>query len=498
VLRRDRTQTPSDAPDERPLAIVERVGSALRLAAVDARAAAGGCASGMALAAARAVCPSLRVVPAAPHEDAGLLDAVADWCDRYTPLVALDPPQGLLLDVSGCAQLFGGEAALLAELLDGLRGQGFEARAAIADAAGPARALAWFTLGGVAPSGEERGVVAALPVAALGLDEPVRLGLARAGLKTIGEVAVRERAELSARFGAHLLAALDATLGIADPPISPRRPAPSFVVEQRFAEPIATVEAALATLAALADALARRLEAAGQGLRFAEVAFFRADGKVERVGLGVGAATRDPKLLMRLFRERLDALADPLDPGFGYDLMRLSALAAEPLVPRAPAFDPRDRERAELAELVDRLAARHGRTRVLRLRPQDAHRPEAEAAFEPAQGFCEAQGSWAPDGEGRNPRPLRLFATPEPIEALAEIPDGPPLRFTWRRATHHVVRAEGPERIALEWWRPGEAAPTRDYYRVEDSFGARFWIYRDGLYGREALHPRWRLHGLFA
>ncbi|WP_164919459.1 Y-family DNA polymerase, partial [Hansschlegelia zhihuaiae] len=339
ILRRERAQTPSAAPDERPLAIVERVGSALRLSAVDARAAAGGCAAGMALAAARAVCPALRVVPAAPHEDAELLEVVADWCDRYTPLVALDPPQGLLLDVSGCAQLFGGEAALLAGLVGALRGRGFEARAAIADAAGPARALAWFTGGGVAPPGEERRLVAALPVAALALDEPGRLGLLRAGLKTVGEVAVRGRSELGARFAAGFLAALDATLGIADPPISPRRPAPSFVVERRFAEPIATVEAALASLAALADALARRLEAAGQGLTAAEAALFRADGKVERVDLGTGAPTRDPKLLMRLFGERLDALADPLDPGFGYDLMRLSALAAEPLVPRAPAFD---------------------------------------------------------------------------------------------------------------------------------------------------------------
>lgn len=492
-----RKERASGAPDERPLVVAERVGAALKLSAVDARAAAGGCAPGMALAQARAICPALRVVPADLHEDARLLKGLADWCDRFTPLVALDPPAGLLLDVSGCGPLFGGEERLAAELAAALERHGFSARLAVADAAGLARALAWFSGGGVAPAGESEALVRRLPVAALGLEEAARTALVRAGLKTVGQVAGRGRAELAARFGAKMVAALDRALGRDDPPISPLRPAPRLVVERRFAEPIASTEAALATLSALADALCGRLEAAGLGLMSAEAAFFRSDGKVERLLVGVGAPGRSPRLLMRLFRERLDALADPLDPGFGYDLVRLSAPEAEPLGAVVRSFDEGAGAEAELAELVDRLAARHGRARVVGLSAVDAHRPEAEARFSPAQGLSEPGRPFARD-EGPPRRPLRLFAVAEPIEVLAEVPDGPPVRFVWRRATHAVIRAEGPERIALEWWRPGEVRPTRDYFRVEDEAGARFWLYRDGLFGREVEHPRWYLHGLFA
>lgn len=471
----------------------------MQVAAADDRAIAGGCKLGGSLAEARAVCANLRVVQADAHEDARLLEALADWCDRYTPLVALDPPHGLLLDVSGCAHFFGGEAAMARDVAEALRARGIRSRTAIAGAAGSAHALAWFSTGGASPPGEEGASVRALPVTALELAEPTRIALIRAGLKTVGDVAGRGRGELAARFGKSLVARLDVALGVVDPPVSPRRPAPCFVAERRFAEPILAIDAALACLRALADALSRRLEAAGQGLQGAEAAFFRADGKVERVALETGAPTRDPDLLLRLFRERLGALADPLDPGFGYDLIRLSAFRAAPLAPKARTFDTREEDQAELAELVDRLATREGRRRVLRWRPQDVHRPEAEARLEPAQGFGEAPAdpfSW--DFEEPPRRPLRMFAHPEPIEVLAEIPDGPPVRFTWRRAVHDVLRAEGPERIALEWWRGGAQPLTRDYFRVEDRLGGRFWIYRDGLFGREAQNPRWYLHGLFA
>ena len=499
MRRNERKLAPRAAPDDRPLAIVEQVSGALRLSAVDARAVANGCAVGAGLSQARAVCPSLQVVRAAPHEDERLLEAIADWCDRYTPLVALDGPHGLLLDVSGCAALFGGEAALLRDLITRLAAHGLSSRVAVAGASGPARALAWFTQGGVAPEGGEAALVRALPIVALGLDETARTALARAGLKSVGAVAGRGRAELAARFGKSLVEALDRTLGVADPPVSPRRPAPSFVVERRFAEPILAVEAAFAALRALAEALARRLELAGRGLQFVEAALFRADGAVRRVGVGVGAPTRDPDLLMRLMRERLDALGDPLDPGFGYDMARLSAFGDVALGPVARAFDRRDEDEQALAELIDRLAAREGRARVLRFVPQDAHRPEAEARLEPAQGFAEDARIWPEPAPGEPPRrPLRLFSSPEPVEVLAEVPDGPPVRFIWRRVVHEVARAEGPERIALEWWRGGAGRLTRDYFRVEDTAGARFWLYRDGLFGRERLHPRWYLHGLFA
>ncbi|WP_020187902.1 DNA polymerase Y family protein [Methylopila sp. 73B] len=504
VRRRERA-VGSDAPDDRPLVIVERQGAALRIVALDAAAEAAGARPGLPLTEARAIRPDLRVVSADAAADRALLTAVADWCDRYTPLVALDPPHGLLLDVAGCAHFFGGEAAMAQDVTEALARQGLTARVTVAGGAGVARALAWFTAGGVPTPEEERARLAALPVAALGPAEAVRTGLARAGLTTLGQLAARGRGELVARFGSGLVAALDQALGRVDPPISPRRPAPVRMIERRFPEPVLTQDAVVAACRALAGALAGRLEAAGEGVTRVEAAFFRADGKVSRISVATGRPTRNPEMLLRLLRERLDALADPIDPGFGFDLVRLSALAVEPLAPEAVSLDPGAAEEGAVAELVDRLAARHGRRRVLRFLAGDVHRPEGEARARPAQAMSAGGGrsaaraaSWPAPSLAEPPRrPLRLFADPEPIEVLAEVPDGPPIRFLWRRVAHAVARAEGPERIALEWWRRDPGALTRDYFRVEDAEGARFWLYRDGLYVREAEHPRWFLHGLF-
>lgn len=503
MRRRERAQG-SDAPDDRPLVVVERQGAALRIVAADAAAEAAGARLGLPLTEARAIRPDLRAVPADAGADHALLTAIADWCDRYTPLVALDPPHGLLLDVSGCAHFFGGEPAMAEEVGRALARQGLTARVAVAGAAGVARALARFTAGGVSAPGEERARLAAVPVAALDPAEAVRTGLARAGLTTLGQLAARGRGELAARFGAGLVTALDRALGHVDPPISPRRPAPARMIERRFPEPVLTQDAVVAACRALAGALAGRLEVTGEGVTRVEAAFFRADGKVSRISVATGRPTRDPEMLLRLLRERLDALADPIDPGFGFDLVRLSALAVEPLAPEAVSLDPGAAEEGAVAELVDRLVARHGRRRVLRFTTRDVHRPEAEARARPAQAAAGGGRSaalaanWPAPSVAEPPRrPLRLFAEPEPIDVLAEVPDGPPIRFLWRRVAHTVARAEGPERIALEWWRRDPRALTRDYFRVEDADGTRFWLYRDGLYVREAEHPRWFLHGLF-
>jgi protein ImuB len=499
LLRREAASSPSGAPDERPLVVVERRANALRLAALDRSAVAAGLRPGMPFAEARAICPALRSVPADPRADSRLLDDVADWCDRYTPLVALDPPDGILLDIAGCAHFFGGEAQMAADIAAALAARGFQARVAVAGAPGPARALARFTTGGVTAPGADAESVKALPIDALEPEEAVRLGLIRAGLNSVGAVAGRARKELAARFGAGLVAALDRVLGVAETPISPRRPAPSFVVERRFAEPVLALDAAIAALRALAGALARRLEASGMGVMAAEAAFFRTDGAAFRTAIATGRPTRDPDLLMRLLRERLDALADPLDPGFGFDLLRLSALRIEPLSPEARSLDAAREEEGAVAALIDSLAARHGRNRVLRYAPADAHRPEAEARLAPAQAKPSPSATAWPLASSEPPRrPLRLFADPEPVDVVAEVPDGPPARFVWRRVVHVVARAEGPERIAPEWWRQAPEALTRDYFRVEDVDGARFWLFRHGLFSQEASHPRWFLHGLFA
>jgi protein ImuB len=220
---------------------------------------------------------------------------------------------------------------------------------------------------------------------------------------------------------------------------------------------------------------------------------------MRRIAIETARPTRDPNIFSRLFREKLDALTDPLDPGFGFDLIRLSANLAQDLKAKNAGLDSHAAE-AEVSFLADKLAARFGSHRVLTFRQQDTHIPEAAAVAVPAQ-YADAQTlPWQPlRRTGAAPRrPLRLFAKPEPIDVLAEVPDGPPLRFRWRRALHQVTRAEGPERIAMEWWRHQEPQPTRDYFRIEDEKGRRFWLYRDGLYARELAHPRWYVHGLFA
>ncbi|MEI9886272.1 MAG: hypothetical protein WDN08_07160 [Rhizomicrobium sp.] len=237
----------------------------------------------------------------------------------------------------------------------------------------------------------------------------------------------------------------------------------------------------------------------GQGARLLEAAFFRSDGIVRRIAVETARPLRDAAVIAKLFRTRLDALSDPLDPGFGFDLVRLAALHTERLVPQSVGLEARPDEDKEIAFLIDRLAARFGSHRVLVFQPQDSHIPEAAGAAVPAQYADATKLAWEKRETGEPPRrPLRLFARPEPIDVIAQIPDGPPASFKWRRLRHSVSKAEGPERIAMEWWQSEEHKPTRDYFRVEDEEGRRFWLFRDGLYGRETLSPKWFVHGLFA
>ncbi|WP_371349109.1 DNA polymerase Y family protein [Ancylobacter sp. IITR112] len=477
--------------------------NALRLAALDRAARRAGLAPGLTLADARARVPDLAVLDHDPAADAAFLEEVADDCDRWTPLVALDMPDGvpdgLMLDITGCAHLFGGEAALRLRLLAHLQRHGLEAHAVIAGTPDAARALARSGKGGVVPPGGEAPAVAGLPVARLGVSADIVTGLSRAGLKTIGDLAARPGTPLAARFGEDLLRRLARTLGREDARLVPRRPLPECIAERRFAEPIARSADIEATLARLVDDLALMLEARGEGGRAFEASFFRTDGAVRRLRIETARPLRDGAALARLWRDRIEALADPLDPGFGFDLVRLGVLRAEKLTPAQVSLDGRAVEEEEVAALIDRLAVRLGRERVLRFLQRDTHDPDRASALVPA-GAAPAPVP-APTLPDVPARPLTLFDPPQPVEALAEVPDGPPLRFRWRRVVHEVARAEGPERLAPEWWRRPDMAPTRDYYRVENREGRRFWLFRAGLYERkahgEADQPRWFVHGLF-
>ena len=473
---------------------------ARRLVAVDEQAAALGLAPGLGLADARVRVPALDVVEQDGHADHEWLERLADGCGRYTPTVALDPPDGLLLDIGGAAHLFGGEAALADDLDRRLARLGVSADMAFADAPDAARALARYRVG---PAADEAAAIRRLPVAALGLEADATVALARAGLKTVGDVARRPASAIAARFGAEAATALRRLLGEAESPLAPRRVAPPLTCERRFAEPIARTEDALAVTADLLGEAFGALEARHAGGRRFEIALFRSDGLVRRLGVETGLPTRDAAAVMRLVRERLDGLADPVDPGFGFDLVRLAVPIVEPLAASQLRLEGGAAGAAQVADLVDRLSTRLGRGRVRRFARRDTHIPEQAELMLPAADAA-PPADWQAPEPGEPPlRPIHLFDPPQPIEVIAEVPDGPPHRFRWRRRLHDVARAEGPERIATEWWRrrtvtPGGGGLTRDYFRVEDRRGRRFWIFRHGLVGTEAESPRWYIHGLFA
>jgi protein ImuB len=493
-----------------PLVVVALVKNALALMAVNDAAARLGLKSGLALADARAMYPTLTVADADAEADRRLLEAVADWCDRYTPLVGLDPPDGLTLDITGCAHLFGGEAAFCADIVQRLARQGLAARAAIADTVGCAWALARYGRAAsssrayaIIPTGDTREMLLPLRLAALRIAPEIEASLAQAGLKRIADVIDRPRAPLAARFGEAFIRRIDQALGREDEPITPRLPIPAYVAERRFADPILLEADVLGTTEALAQELARMLEQRGEGARYLEVALFRTDGKVYRIAAGTGAPLRDPKRIRVLFAELFTAIGDACDPGFGFDVVRLAALATERCDPQQTGLATPDHA-AELAHLIDRLGARFGLGRVTRLVPQDTHIPEfavaaVAAASSQPRALARAQHEAIQADSLCPPRPIRLLGRPESIEAVAEVPDGPPVRFRWRRMMHQVAHAEGPERIAMEWWRDRSGrALTRDYFRLESREGVRVWVYREGLYGRELAEPRWFLHGLFA
>ena len=481
-----------------PLVLAGRRGQAQRLVALNAAATALGLVPGLGLADAQARFPALRVLPEDPAADGHLLEALADRAERWTPLVALDAPDGLLLDITGCAHLFGGEAALATAIRRHVAGLGFSVRVAVAGTVGCAWALARYGRQAMVAAGAEAALLAPLPLACLRLAGETVAGLAEAGLETVGDLIARPRAPLAARYGAGLLRRLDQALGAVDEPISPRRPVADHLVERRLAEPVSLETQVLGLIECLGDSLGAGLEAEGRGATRLEASLFRVDGVQRRLAVGAGRPLRRGAEIARLFAERLAGAGEDWDAGFGFDLIRLAAVETARLAPEQPDLEAGAGVAAEAAFdlLLDRLGARLGPDRLRRPAAADRHHPERAAALVPA-GVTPA-GAPPPEQDSRIPaRPYRLLARPEPVEAMAEVPDGPPRRFRWRGRLHEVARAEGPERIAPEWWRTGGDGPTRDYFRVETAEGARLWLYRAGLFGQETERPSWYLHGFF-
>lgn len=520
-----------------PFALLAETAHGPRLTALNAAARQAGVQGGAMLADARAICPDLAVAPGDPAGDRAFLERLAIWAQRWGPWSAIDPPDGLLVDVTGVPHLFGGEAGLLEDAALRLAARRLTNRLAIAPTAGAAWALSHYgpdravlhAISGAEPSTSSTSSLRAersnparfmqlwiasaaspsrndervmqlddLPVAALRLDPATLLVLRRLGLKRIGDLSGVARPALARRFRntraplANPLIRLDQLLGRVPEPLLPVIAVPVPLVQRRLMEPIRHRGLLDQVLDDLAGDMVRLLEGQAQGARRLELALWKVDGEVLSRRLELAAASRDPAHIARLFGGKLD----DLDAGFGIELARLSAPWCEPLALSQADFEQAaEAHGTSLAACIDRLSARLGPEAVRRPLPVASHVPErAQRWAPPLEPERVMQGQLAFHG-----RPLKLLDRPEPIAVLYASPDGLPRRFRWRGQVHEIARAEGPERIAPEWWRERSTARLRDYYRIEDDQGRRYWIYRNGLAGdgRGGV-PEWFLQGLCA
>jgi protein ImuB len=432
------------------------------------------------------------VADADPEGDSEALERLAYWMLRYSPVAAADPPDGVVIDISGADHLFGGEEALLRDLLDRLKSAGLAARAAIADSRGAAHALARFRADpfAIAEPGVLREAVSPLPHRALRLPPDTAAELRALGFETVGDLLAQPPAPLTLRFGPELGRRLDQALGLTHEPIDPVRPIDAIEVRQSFAEPIGAAETIKRYINKLVGKLCLALEERGLGARRLDLICHRVDSHFQAVRVRTALPVRDAKRLTRLLSDKVETI----EPGFGIEIMTLAATHAEPLAAKQFISSLVDDTAPDVSDLIDLLANRVGEERLYRATPVASDVPERSVARVSATApDCET--SWP----GRWPRPARLFERPEPIETVALLPDHPPVTFTWRGIRRRVRRADGPERVFGEWWkRDAELAAVRDYFRVEDDAGERFWIYRAGD-GEDAEtgSQRWFLHGIF-
>jgi protein ImuB len=488
---------------DKPFVLVVDAAGGPRIATLNVAAEAEGLAIGDTVADARAKTQRLQVCQIDRAADDAALRRLALWATRYTPAVSPwgeeNGADGFFLDVAGAAHLFGGEETLLADLAYRLHRFGLPARLAIADTPGAAWALAHHhPKAAIAlASGDEAAALAPLPIDALRLSAEARTTLRRLGFKRIGALLDKPRAPFGARFEHELLRRLDQALGRTAEPLELITPPPVYHSLRYLLEPAITQDAVIAVVKRLMQNLVHALLRDDAGARRLRLSLYRLDGEVKIVDIGLSLPTRSATHVAHLITLKLDRVADTIDAGFGFETIGLAVTVVERMEPQqanlAASDDVDKMERC--AALFDGLRQRLGPHSVRRLAPVESHLPER------AEIVCsatDAATAW-PLPDATCPRPLLLLPRAEPAEeVMALVPEGPPQRFRWHGVTHDVTRAQGPERIASEWWRAHAYAPVRDYYLVEDKAGRRFWLYREGLYGREPTPPRWFVHGLFA
>jgi protein ImuB len=457
------------------------------IVATNALAEAQGIGPGMVAADAKAIVASLQVIDHVPGLDGKLLKALGEWCIRYTPTIAVDLPDGLVLDVSGCAHLWGGERAYLKEIVTRLKSKGYDVRAAMADTIGAAWAIARF--GQVTPIIEPGGHAAALltlPPMALRLEQAVIERLHKLGFRSISSFISIPRSALRRRFGEGLLLRLGQALGQEDEPIQLIQVISPYHERLPCLEPIRTPTGIEIAIKRLLENLCKRLHEEGKGVRTAILKCYRIDGRIIETGIGTNSATHHTGHLFKLFELKIPTI----EPALGIELFTLEAtkvedvdLVQEALWATSPALDD-----VSVAELLDRLANKVGAGTIRRYIPDEHYWPERSVKL--ALSLRDKPTTaWR-----TKPRPVQVLTKPEPIEVSAPIPDYPPMLFRYKGKVHHIKKADGPERIEREWWL--EAGQHRDYYNVEDEDGQRYWLFRLGHYTEEGA--AWFLHGFFA
>ncbi len=515
-MARFATHLESDA--ENPLVLVDHGVRGTRITAVSALAQQSGARVGQMLTDARAVCPLLTAEQACPEADDDMLERLVLWAARYSPITAMDDSAaphdivkdfGLLIDTTGCDHLFDGEANMMRDCLRRLGAMGFTAHAAVAPTPGAAHALSHYGSGSDIATTQEEALHLAghLPVEALRLSDERNLLLRRLGLKTVHSVIRVPRQALERRFRAKIDARsvqmrVDQFNGALHEPIKPLRPPAPWRAHMPCAEPVLDITGIQFALGELFARLSTRMEVAAQGAQGWRLTAFHSDGGSSGVSIRLSRPSRDSIHVMRLFDEKLDQI----DPGYGIDGFLLEAadcdvIAVQQATLVADNQAANEALAVELSGLVDRLSNRFGERNVTYAVPIKSHIPErawhmANAASTGAQALA-WQEVETETAFRSVPRPFRLFDTPEATEVTAQVPDGPPLNFRWRRIPRQIIRARGPERIAPEWWREGpRGTAIRDYYEVEDTQGRRYWLFREGLYGG-ASQPGWFVHGVF-
>jgi protein ImuB len=477
-----------------PLVLVQRIGNRRLVYAANGAARAAGLKPGIAVAQAQALVPELGIRDAEVEADAAALEKLGLWALRlYSPLVAVDAPDGLVIDTSGAAHLHGGEDAMLADMVARLAALSINARAAMADSWGAAHAFARASSRPVlvVPPGEGPALLQRLPIAFLRVPRDMVEQLRRLGFERVTDIASQPRAPLTQRFGPQLHQRLDQAFGRLREPIEPIRALELIEARRQFAEPIGASETLARYTGKLAAALCEMLVAKSVGIRRLDLLFHRVDSEVQAIRIGTARPNRDAKRLTRLLCDKLETI----DPGFGVEAMSLCATLVENFETRQVRNSLLDEAPdADVSSLVDILANRVGGEKLYRFAPVESDVPERSVAR-----IAPASASTGKTWPLRQPRPVRLLRKPELIETMALLPDHPPVSFSWRGVRRRVKRADGPERIFGEWWkRDAENDAVRDYFQVEDEQGERFWIFRAG----DGEHPEtgaqsWYLHGIF-